>query len=438
MTRFPGQNVFPDTSSINEQGHLVIGGCSVVDLASEYGTPLYLIDEETVRNRCRAFSEELKRRYPDSRVLYGSKAFANIALTRIIVEEGLGIDVVSGGEMEVAKAGGVSPGTVYFHGNNKSRSELAEAMAWGVGRIVVDSFHEIDLLEEVAKEAARTQEILIRVSPSVDPHTHSYISTGTLDSKFGFAIDTGDAEKAVRKAMSSPHLKLIGLHCHIGSQLFEIQPYQKAIRIALEFASAMREEGLNLEEFSPGGGFGIAYTRDQHPPSAGEFAEALTSSLLEACDDLDLGSPRVFIEPGRSIIGPAGVAVYTCGASKVIPGVRTYLSVDGGMGDNIRPALYQASYEAVVANRMLVEPSSRVTIAGRYCESGDVLAANVDLAPTEPGDIIAMPAAGAYAIPMSSNYNMTPRPAVILVKDGSSRLLRRRETYQDIRAADVV
>ena len=255
--------MFPDTSSIDEQGHLVIGGCSVVDLASEYGTPLYLIDEETVRNRCRTFREELKQRYPDSLVLYGSKAFSNIALTRIIVEEGLGIDVVSGGEVEVAKAGGASPETVYFHGNNKSRSELAEAMAWGVGRIVVDSFHEIDLLEEVAKEAGREQEILIRVSPSVDPHTHSYISTGILDSKFGFAIDTGDAEKAVRKAMSSPHLKLIGLHCHIGSQLFEIQPYQKAIRIALEFASAMREEGLNLEEFSPGGGFGIAYTRDQ-------------------------------------------------------------------------------------------------------------------------------------------------------------------------------
>ncbi len=430
--------MFPDTSSINEQGHLVIGGCSVVDLASEYGTPLYLIDEETVRKRCRTFREELKQRYPDSLVLYGSKAFSNVALTRIIVEEGLGIDVVSGGEVEVAKAGGASPETVYFHGNNKSRSELAEAMAWGVGRIVVDSFHEIDLLEEVAKEAGREQEVLIRVSPSVDPHTHSYISTGILDSKFGFAIDTGDAEKAVRKAMSSPHLNLIGLHCHIGSQLFEIQPYQKAIRIALEFASAMREEGLNMEEFSPGGGFGIAYTRDQQPPSAGDFAEALVSSLTETCDDLDLPRPRVFIEPGRSIIGPAGVAVYTCGASKVIPGVRTYLSVDGGMGDNIRPALYQASYEAVVANRMLVEPSSRVTIAGRYCESGDVLAENVDLAPTEPGDIIAMPAAGAYAIPMSSNYNMTPRPAVVLVRDGSSRLIRRRETYQDIMAADVV
>ena len=430
--------MFPDTSSIDEQGHLVIGGCSLVDLASEYGTPLYLIDEKTVRNRCRAFREELKQRYPDSLVLYGSKAFSNIALTRIIVEEGLGIDVVSGGEMVVAEAGGASPETVYFHGNNKSRSELVEAMNWGIGRIVVDSFHEIDLLEEVAREAGREQEILIRVSPSVDPHTHSYISTGALDSKFGFAIDTGDAEKAVRKAMSSPHLKLIGLHCHIGSQLFEIQPYQKAIRIALEFASAMREEGLNLEEFSPGGGFGIAYTRDQRPPSAGEFAEALVSSLLEACDDLDLARPRVFIEPGRSIVGPAGVAIYTCGASKVIPGVRTYLSVDGGMGDNIRPALYQASYEAVVANRMLVEPSSKVTIAGRYCESGDVLAANVDLAPTEPGDIIAMPAAGAYAIPMSSNYNMTPRPAVVLVKDGSSRLIRRRETYQDIMAADVV
>ena len=438
MVNFPAKHVFPDTTTINDKGHLVIGDCSVADLASKYGTPLYIIDEDTVRNRCTSFRVAFKELYPNSQIIYGSKAFANLAITKIIVDEELGLDVVSGGELALANAGGAPSKSIYFHGNNKSRQELTEAVSLGIGRIVIDSFYEIDLLEEIGCQTNKTQDVLIRVSPAVDPHTHSYISTGILDSKFGFAIDTGDAAFAVKKVISSPHLNLIGLHCHIGSQLFEFDPYQKAIQVAIKFASDMRDEGLTLYEFSPGGGFGIAYTKDDNPPSITEFAYAITSEVISACKDFSLEHPKLLIEPGRSIIGPAGVAAYTTGARKVIPGIRTYLSVDGGMGDNIRPALYQASYEAVVANKMNNTSSDKVTIAGKYCESGDILINDVNLAPTEPGDIIAIPATGAYCIPMSSNYNMSPRPCVVLVKGGSSRVIRRRETYEDLMASDVI
>ena len=438
MMNFPAKHVFPDTAKTNDKGHLVIGDCSVTDLASQYGTPLYIIDEDTVRNRCSSFRIAFNELYPNSQIIYGSKALANLAITKIIVDEKLGLDVVSGGELALANAGGAPLKDIYFHGNNKSRQELTEAVTLGIGRIVIDSFYEIALLEEIASQSNNIQDVLIRVSPAVDPHTHSYISTGILDSKFGFAIDTGDAALAVKEIVSSPHLNLIGLHCHIGSQLFEFDPYQKAIRVAIKFASEMQDEGLTLSEFSPGGGFGIAYTRDDYPPSINVFASAITSEVISACEDFKLEHPKLLVEPGRSIVGPAGVAVYTTGARKTIPGIRTYLSVDGGMGDNISPALYQASYEAIVANKMGNDPSDKVTIAGKYCESGDILINDVNLAPTEPGDIIAIPASGAYCIPMSSNYNMSPRPCLVLVKDGSSRVIRRRETYEDLMASDVI
>ena len=438
MKDSPWQKVFPHTAAVSASGHLLLGGCDVVDLAAEYGTPLYVFDEQTLRDLCKAFLGEFQSRYPNTRVIYASKTFTNLALTRLLVEEGLGMDVASGGELAAAQAGGMSPADVYFHGNNKGRLELEEAVAWGVGRVVVDNFHELELLEAVAKEAGRIQDVLIRVSPGVDPHTHTYISTGTLDSKFGIPIGTGQAEEAVRQAISSPHIRLVGVHCHIGSQIFETQPYQEAIRVTLEFAASMREEGLHLAEFSPGGGFAIAYTRDQQPPSIAAYAEAITSAFLRGCHELGFGPPTLIVEPGRSIVGPAGVALYTVGARKAIPGVRTYVSVDGGMGDNIRPALYQALYEAVVANRMHQPPAEQVTIAGKFCESGDILVKDVDLPVTEAGDLIALPAAGAYCVPMASNYNMATRPAIVLVRDGTARLIRRRETYRDLMAADVV
>ena len=438
MTTFPSQSVFPRTAAIKASGHLLLGGCDVVDLTAEYGTPLYVFDEQTLRDLSQAFQREFRIRYPDTRVIYASKAFTNLALTRLLSEEGLGMDVASGGEMAAARAGGMSPAGVYFHGNNKGRKELEEAVSWGVGRVVVDNLHELGLLNEVAREMGRVQEIMLRVSPGVDPHTHSYITTGTLDSKFGIPISTGQAEQAVREALSSSHLRLIGLHCHIGSQIFETGPYQEAIRATLEFAARMREEGLALEEFSPGGGFAIAYTRDEQPPSIAAYAEAITSAFTQGCQELGFDQPTLVIEPGRAIVGPAGVALYTIGARKDIPGIRTYVSVDGGMGDNIRPALYDARYEAVVANRMHQPPTERVTIAGRFCESGDILVRDADLSATEPGDLVALPATGAYCVPMASNYNMSTRPAIVMVRDGAARLIRRRETYDDLMAADVV
>ena len=431
-------NVFPDTAKIDEQGQLTIGGCNTLELAQEYGTPVYVFDEETLRSRCRSFLREFEQRSPGTQVLYASKAYINPALVQILNEEGLGLDVVSGGELAVAMGGGLPPQRVYFHGNNKTPQELAEAVAQGVGRVVVDSLHELELLNRIASDADKTQDILIRVSPGIDPHTHAYTTTGIIDSKFGFSIQTGQAAGAIRRALSASHLQLRGLHFHLGSPIFELEPYRAGTDLVLRFASEFREEGWNLEEFSPGGGFAIAYTRDQQPPAVSEYAEAIVSTMDATCADLGMPRPKLIVEPGRSIVGPAGVALYRIGAIKEIPGVRKYVSVDGGMGDNIRPALYQAAYEVVSAGKATREPGDLVTIAGKYCESGDVLAWDVLLPTAETGDIIAIPAAGAYCPSMASNYNLNPRPPIVLVRDGKSRLIRRRESYQDMMLCDVV
>ena len=434
------RKVFPETAEINGEGHLVIGGCDVVELAhgDSFGTPLYIFDEETLRNRCRQFTREFGSRHPETTVIYACKAYVNPALARIFMEEGLGLDVVSGGEVAIARAAGFPSQTVYFHGNNKGREELEEALAWNIGRVVVDSFHELELLDQLAQRAGRTQDILIRVSPGVDPHTHAHLTTGILDSKFGFPIETGQAEEAIRVALHSSGLKLVGLHFHLGSSLFHLEPYQVAMEAVLNFASRFREEGLTLQEISPGGGFAIAYTRDEEPPSIGDYAQAIVSTMLGTSQDLGMEAPRLVVEPGRAIVGPAGVAVYRVGALKDIPGVRKYVSVDGGMGDNIRPPLYDAAYEAVAANKMNAEPTDRVTIAGKYCESGDVLVRDVLLPPVEPGDVIAIPAAGAYCLSMASSYNLIPRPPIALVKDGEARLILRRERYEDMMLRDII
>ena len=274
--------------------------------------------------------------------------------------------------------------------------------------------------------------------PGVDPHTHAHTTTGILDSKFGFPIQTGQAEEAVHAALRSSNLKLVGLHFHLGSPIFELEPYKVAMELVLNFASRFREDGLTLQEISPGGGFAIAYTRDQEPPAVGDYAEAIVSTMLDTCRTLGMEAPRLVVEPGRSIVGPAGVALYRVGAVKDIPGVRKYVSVDGGMGDNIRPALYDAAYEAVVAGKMDMEPSDKVTIAGKYCESGDVLVRDITLPLVEAEDVIAIPAAGAYCLAMSSTYNLNPRPPIVLVKGGEARLIRRREGYQDMMLCDVI
>ena len=403
----------------------------------EYGTPLYVLDEATLRARCRQFAGAFRQRYPNSQAVYASKAYINPALARIFAEEGLGLDVVSGGELAVAQAGEVPLAQVYFHGNNKTPGELGEAVSAGIGRIVVDSFHELELLEQICADAGTSQDVLVRVSPGIDPHTHAYTTTGIIDSKFGFSIQTGDAERAILQAIAAPHLNLRGLHFHLGSPIFELEPYQAATDLVLRFAAGLREQGLQLQEFSPGGGFAIAYTRDDRPPSADDYADAIVGTLTATCAELGLAQPNLVVEPGRSIIGPAGVALYRIGAIKEIPGIRTYVSVDGGMGDNIRPALYQASYEVLSANRPGAEPDSTVTIAGKYCESGDVLASDILLPAPAAGDVIAIPAAGAYCPSMASNYNLNPRPPIALVGDGNSRLIRRRESYADMMLCDL-
>ena len=434
---FP-KSVFPDTAEINAQGHLVIGGCSALDLAEEYGTPVYVLDEATIRAKCRAFVSEFRQRAPGAKVAYACKAFINPALARVLAEEGLGFDVVSGGELATIANSGATLEDVYFHGNNKTPQELEEAIDQSIGWVVVDSFHELELLDHLAREAGKTQDILLRVSPGIDPHTHVYTTTGILDSKFGFSIQTGHAAQAVRQALAAKNLNLRGLHFHLGSPVFELEPYSVATDLVLRFAAEFREEGLQLQQFSPGGGFAVAYTRDQQPPSVAEYAEAICSAMTATCDELSMELPTLVVEPGRSIIGPAGVAIYRVGAIKDIPGVRKFVSVDGGMGDNIRPALYEAQYEVVVANKANADPSETVTIAGKYCESGDLLAQGVSLPEIESGDLLAIPVAGAYCPSMASNYNLNPRPPMVLAADGSSRLIRRRETYQDLMYCDVV
>ncbi|MBI4506820.1 MAG: diaminopimelate decarboxylase, partial [Chloroflexi bacterium] len=352
--------------------------------------------------------------------------------------EGLGFDVVSGGELYAVKRAGATLGAVYFHGNNKSPSELREALDWGVGRIVVDSAHELDLLEDLGRQRGVRPAILLRISPGVEAHTHDFLKTGILDSKFGFPIVTGQAEEIVARAARSRHVELLGLHCHIGTQIFDLEPFREAVARVLAFAGATTlRNGYALREFSPGGGYGIRYTRADDPPDLGVAARSVAGAVRELATQYGLPLPRLLVEPGRSIVGPAGVALYTVGARKEIPGVRTYVSVDGGMGDNIRPAIYGAKYEALVANRPEAARDEVVTVAGKYCESGDILIRDVALPRLAAGDVLAVPSSGAYCLAMSSNYNLNPRPAVVLVREGQARLIRRRETYEDMTACDV-
>ena len=434
---FANADLFPVTAGVTPGGHLSIGGLDTVDLAAELGTPLYVYDEATLRGMCREFVGEFTSRYPKTTVAYASKAFINPALAMLAEEEGLGLDVVSGGELAVAMAVDFPMERVYFHGNNKTPDELRMALDAGIGRIVVDGLYELELLDELAAGAGRKQEIMLRLSPGVDPHTHAKTTTGILDSKFGISIDTGDAERAVRQALASKNLDLVGLHCHLGSPIFELEPYSIAIDAMLTFAAGFKSEGLELREFSPGGGFAIGYVTSQLPPPIADYAEVITRTLKARSRDLGLGEPRLVIEPGRAIVGRAGVALYTVGAVKDIPTVRKYVSLDGGMGDNIRPAMYDAVYEAVVANRMTEQSDENVTLVGKFCESGDYLIRDIALPVMEQGDVVAIPSSGAYAPSMASNYNLNARPPIVLVNDGAFRMIRRRETYEDMMRADV-
>lgn len=431
-------SLFPLTVEV-EGNHLIIGRCDTVELAAEFGTPLYLFDELTLRRKCVEFVSEFGRRYPNSLVIYACKASINRALALIFKEEGLGLDVVSGGELSIAQSVAFPMEKVYFHGNNKSREELQLALEWGVGRIVVDNFHELSLLEDLARERGMVQGILLRLSPGVDPHAHAYTTTGIIDSKFGFPLVTGQAEKALTKVIAASNLNLLGFHFHLGSPVSEVSPYQEAIDIVLGFAAEMKvKHGFEIGEFNPGGGFAISYTADSQVPPVARYAEAIVSRLNANIEDSGLPGPRLIVEPGRSIVGQAGVALYQVGATKDIPGIRRYVSVDGGISDNIRPALYGARYHALVANKAQEKAAERVTIAGKFCESGDILIKDIDLPRVSAGDIIALPACGAYCLSMASNYNASLKPAIALVKEGKARLIRHRESYQDLMSHDIL
>jgi len=436
----PYRHVLSHNAGIAPSGRLSVGGCDLRDLAAEFGTPLYVFDEADFRATCREFRREFEARWPAVRVAYAAKAFLCRGLARILAEEGLGMDVVSGAELATARAAGFPGENVYFHGNNKLPAELVGALGdGGIGHVVVDNFYELETLARLASERGIAQPVMLRVSPNVDPHTHTKTTTGVLDSKFGFAIATGDAERGVKLAMEAKSLDLRGLHVHLGSPIFETEPYEEASDVMCGFAARMADtHGFGFREYSPGGGFALAYTREQRAPSIAAYAEVLSTSLRASLDKHRLPEPSLHVEPGRSLIGRSMMAVYTVGARKEIPGVRTYVSVDGGMADNIRPAIYGSKYEAIPVDRPLAEPEETVTLAGKYCESGDILIRDAEVPRLQPGELVGLPASGAYNLAMSSNYNMALRPAIVAVADGKARLMVRRETVEDLMARDVV
>ncbi len=437
MVEAVNQSVMPCTAKINDENHLEIGSCDVVELAEKYGTPLYVFDEETIRRSCMGYKEAFSQ-YKNSLMLYASKAFMTKAMCCIIKEEGFGLDVVSGGEIYTAVSVNFPMEKVFFNGNNKTIDELDLAIESNVGRITVDNFLELALLDNLAKSKGCKVNILLRITPGIECHTHEYIQTGHLDSKFGFDLSQLDeAIELINEQYSNLVLK--GLHGHIGSQIFETQVYYDVAEVVLgQFAYIRDKYGLILEDMNVGGGLGIKYTESDDPPSMEEIAKVIVKSVSDNLAKYNLPEPRLIIEPGRSIIGTAGVTLYTVGSSKQVPEGKKYVAVDGGMADNPRPAMYQAIYHAVVANKVNAETKETITIAGRFCESGDILIENIELPLTEPGDIICIFATGAYNYSMSSNYNRVPRPEAILVQNSSSDVIIKRETYGDLAALDKV
>lgn len=426
--------------SVNEKGHLTAGGADTVELAKEYGTPLYVMDEGLIREHCRSFRESMDKYYSgEGLVCYASKAFCCKAMCKIMLEEGMGLDVVSEGELYTALSVGFPPEKICFHGNNKTDHELEYALESGVGRIIVDNIYELDRLNSLAEKTGRTANIMYRIKPGIDAHTHNFIMTGQIDSKFGFALETGEAFEAVKKAISCSHINLVGLHCHIGSQIFDIDPFVKAAEVMLTFIAKIRDElDFEVKELNLGGGFGIKYTEEDAPVAYDRYMEKVSEKVKEVCAEKNIKLPFILIEPGRSIAAPAGITLYTVGGRKVIPNIRTYVSIDGGMGDNPRYALYQSKYDIEVANRAGEPKTDVVTVAGKCCETGDLIGEGMPVQHVEPGDILAVLATGAYNYSMSSNYNRIPKPAVVMVKDGESRVVVKRETLEDIVRNDLV
>ncbi len=414
-------HVYPHGTRVNERGRLEIGGCDAVELAREFGTPAYVVAEDDLRIRARAFLDALGDRHADFDVLFASKAFPCTAVYRVLAQEGLACDVASGGELALALRGGFDPGRIYFHGNAKSGRELNEALDARVGHIVLDSVHEIDRLEAIAAQRGRRQEVLIRVTPGVAGDTHRAISTGQADSKFGFSIS--EAGDAIGRLQATPHLELVGLHFHIGSQLFELEPFRAAV-------AAIARLG-EFPVYNLGGGLGVAYTASQQPPSIADYVETIVTAVHE-----QLGADkRLLLEPGRALVANSTVTLYT--VETVKRNVSTWVAVDGGMSDNLRPMLYGAVYEAMIADRPLAPAREHCQVAGKHCESGDVIVRDTALADPAPGDVLATPVTGAYGYSMANNYNGVPRPPVIFCRDGEARVVVRRESYDDLAARDV-
>ncbi len=428
-----------DCLNINPIGHLTIGDRDTVELAQTFGTPLYVMDENQIRNSCRSYHQSIEKYYGGKGlVAYASKAFCCKAMCKIVAEEGLGLDVVSGGELYTAMSVHFPAEKIFFHGNNKTVAELTEALEYGVGCIVVDNLTELEVLNQLAISMGKKADIMFRIKPGIDAHTHDFVRTGQIDSKFGLALETGEAMEAVKLALTLSHIRLIGLHCHIGSQIFDIEPFEHAAEVMLHFMAEIKKKtGTELKKLNLGGGFGIKYIPKNDPVEYDRYMKNVSLVVKKTCKELNLNTPFVVIEPGRSIAGPAGITLYKVGAIKDIPGIRTYVSVDGGMADNPRYALYKSEYEAIIANKAGQPKDMTVTIAGKCCESGDLIGEGMQIQNAAPGDTLAVLATGAYNYSMSSNYNRIPKPAVVLVNGKEARVIIQRETFEDIVRNDV-
>ncbi|MBQ9085934.1 MAG: diaminopimelate decarboxylase [Clostridia bacterium] len=425
---------------VNARGHLTIGGLDTVELAKQYGTPAYILDEEVIREQCRVYRKAATQCFgEDALPLYASKALCFSTMYRIAAEEGMGIDCVSGGELFTAKRAGFPAERIYFHGNNKTDRDIRDALDMGVGTFVVDNQDELTALSEEAARRGITQRILLRITPGIDPHTHRAVVTGNVDSKFGNAIVTGQAMKIVKEALSAPGIDLAGIHCHVGSQIFDIEPFSDAADIMVRFIADIKKEcQYEIRELNLGGGLGVRYTEYDREIDYADAIRQIASVVTEYCRAHDIRQPRVILEPGRSLVAAAGLTLYTVGSVKEIPGFKNYISVDGGMPDNPRYALYQSSYTALIANRANAPRDFRATLAGRCCESGDLLGEDMEIQHAKRGDILAVLVTGAYNYSMASNYNRIPRPPVILVRNGEARVAVRRETYEDLVANDIL
>ena len=429
---------FLGTQKINDAGHLEIGGCDTVELANQYGTPLFVMDEDHIRAQMRAMKAAFEAQNVECHITYASKAFPCLAIARIAAQEGLWIDVASAGELLTALRADFPTERIIFHGNNKSTEELEMAIRSRIGRVIVDNFDELEMLDRIAGEAGVRQQIMLRLTPRVDAHTHKLIQTGRIDTKFGFNIDGGSARRAVEAALKKEHLELLGVGCHIGSQILEAPFFTLAASIMVDFLAQIRDElGVEFDQLDLGGGLGIRYMPDQTPPSMEEYVATLVGTVREGLQKHNLTMPQLAVEPGRSLVGEAGTTLYRVGTIKRIPGVRTYVSVDGGLSDNPRPALYEAKYFALNASRASDEQSDRVAIAGKHCET-DVLIEEADLASPTRGDVVAVYSTGAYNYAMASNYNRFRRPAVVLVSEGESDIIIERETLEDLLAHDLL